>query len=247
MNKPHYFILPLLLTLGACSNNGEEAIPLNSVRTTAVTETAVSYGAQYALAWRIDIIKKEIKQHENLLTDIFNFSSFVMQNNVLPPVLQQSSSNLHLSNPNAMRVNDLEIEIIMPARLITTAPLWTDYISFNVYKYPDTPDYSLLPKSEDERDIWDREVQKGWRQGVIQADSIFSDNLALLTRDMNGMTLYRKLYTQNMISAPYIAKAELGVTGNTAKMRFNDKVIRIIQPSLLNTEKPSSWKTVVVE
>jgi|TARA_B110000459_G_C16620493_1_gene501309 defect in organelle trafficking protein DotC len=247
MNKPYYFILPLLLLLGACSNNGDEEIPLNPIRTTAITEAAVSYGAQYALAWRIEIIRQEIKQHEHLLNSIFDFRSFVMQNNVLPPVLQQSSSNLHLSNPNAMRVNDLEIEIIMPARLITTAPLWSDYISFNDYTYPDTPDYSLLPKNSDERYIWDKEVQKGWKQGVIQADSIFSDNLASLTRDINGMTLYKKLYTQNMISAPYIAKAELGVTGNTAKMRLNDKVIRIMQPSVLNTEQPDSWNTVIVQ
>ena len=247
MKKLYSFILPLLLTLGACSNNSDEEIPLNVIRTKAISEAAVSYGAQYALAWRIEIIKKEIQQHEKLLNDIFNFSSFVMKGNVLPPVLQQSSSNLHLSNPNAMRVNDLEIEIIMPARLVTTAPLWSDYISFNTYKYPDTPDATLLPKNDEERDIWDTEVQKGWRQGVIQADSIFSDNLASLTRDINGIALYKKLYTQNMISAPYVSTAELGVTGNTAKMRLNDKVVRIMQPSLLNTEKPSSWKTVVVQ
>lgn len=247
MKKLYYFILPMLLVLGACSNTSEEEVPLNVIRTKAISDAAVSYGAQYALAWRIGIIKKEVAQHEKLLNDIFNFSSFVMRDNVLAPVLQQSSSNLHLSNPNAMRVNDLEIEIIMPARLVTTAPLWSDYISFSSYSYPDTPDSTLLPKNDEERAVWDREVQRGWRQGVLQADSIFSDSLASLTRDINGMVLYKKLYTQNMISAPYVSKAELGVTGDTAKMRLNDKVVRIVQPSALNTDSPSSWKTVVVQ
>ena len=78
MNKPYYFILPLLLLLGACSNNGDEEIPLNPIRTTAITEAAVSYGAQYALAWRIEIIRQEIKQHEHLLNSILGESNSIL-------------------------------------------------------------------------------------------------------------------------------------------------------------------------
>ena len=61
------------------------------------------------------------------------------------------------------------------------------------------------------------------------------------------MSLYRKLYAMHMISAPFVSKANLGITGDTAKMRLNDQVIRITKPSELQPSKAKSWKPVIVQ
>ncbi len=56
-------------------------------------------------------------------------------------------------------------------------------------------------------------VEMGWFEGIDQADQIYTENLARLKRDYQGMIRYRMLLAQNMVSAPQVAHRELGVTG----------------------------------
>jgi defect-in-organelle-trafficking protein DotC len=42
-----------------------------------------------------------------------------------------------------------------------------------------------------------------------------------------GMSIYRTLLAKNMVSAPFVAKAKLGITGNETALRINDQVLRI--------------------
>ena len=94
--------------------------------------------------------------------------------------------------------------------------------------------------------LWNKSVKKGWEEGKDQGDYIFMNSLSRLTRDYNGMSLYKKLYSQNMISAPFVSKANLGITGNSAKMRLNDQIVRITKPSELKTNFSKNWKPVLV-
>ena len=79
------------------------------------------------------------------------------------------------------------------------------------YKKPSLPNKSLLPTNRAEAYAWDEYLQDGWKQGLRQANDIFSANLNRLKRDFTGMVLYRKLLAQDMISSPTVAKADLGV------------------------------------
>ena len=241
-------ILTLAAFISACSNNDEsEAQGLNKIRATAIQEAALTYGARYALSWRARSIERDLNEHSLDLDKIFNFRELVMDNHVMPPILQKSDDSFNLSNPNAIRLSDSVIEIIMPARFVTTTPTWLDYLNFSMYQKPDEPDDTVLPKTSEEKAYWDKYVKLGWDQGKAQADDIFLRSLMRLTRDFNGMSLYRKLYTMHMISAPFVSKANLGITGDTAKMRLNDQVIRITKPSELQPSKAKSWKPVIVQ
>lgn len=236
------------MLLSACSNNDEvSAKGLNKIRASAISETAVAYGAQYALAWRAKDIDKEVASQEKLLDKIYNFNVVVMDQNVLPPVLQKSDNSLNLSTPNAIRLSDSVIEIIMPARFITTPPSWRDYIVMDMFKKPEIPDSSVLPETEEERVLWDTNIKKGWSAGKAQAEYIFEEAIARLNRDFNGMSLYRTLYSQNMISAPFVSKADLGITGNGVKMRLGDKVVRITKPSELQINSTETWQPILLE
>jgi hypothetical protein len=52
--------LPLVLASCSSDDNPVEAHGLNNIRATAISEAAVSYGAQYALAWRASTIQKTL-------------------------------------------------------------------------------------------------------------------------------------------------------------------------------------------
>ena len=94
--------------------------------------------------------------------------------------------------------------------------------------------------------MWSEGIRAGWEKGVEQSYSIFQQNLARLKRDFNGMILYRKLLKEKMISAPYVARTELGITGDGEDMRINDQVLRIVEHPQLQTNS-KGWKAIIVQ
>ena len=66
------------------------------------------------------------------------------------------------------------------------------------------------------------------------------------TGHLIGMVLYRELLAEHMVSPPYVAKAQLGVTGDATQLRINDQVLRITAQSALQPN-PSKWMPVITK
>ena len=75
---------------------------------------------------------------------------------------------------------------------------------------------------------------------------IFTANLNHLKRDMIGIILYRKLLAEHIVSAPFVAKAKLGVTGNATQLRINDEILRITAQSQLQPN-PMKWRPIITK
>ena len=198
----------------------------NGIRFQAIQDTALSVGAQAGLYWRAQHINEILQDHSKQLDQIFNFNRLMLSDHVLPPVLQSSEKNFKLDGIDTIRLSDELYIIRSQARFVTTPPNWREYLWLN-YKTPDTPPDNMLPKTRGERTIWRNYVAIGWQQGVEQADLILRDNLARLTRDVKGMILYRKLLAENMVSKPFVAKNNLGITGGGDSLRINDQILQI--------------------
>jgi defect in organelle trafficking protein DotC len=221
------------------------AIGINNIRLTALKQVARSLGAQAGLAWRADQLDKIMLHQKHNLDQIFNFNYLVLNHNVLPPVLTEGDNTLNLADDETIRAADKEYKIVALPRFVTAPPSWRDYILLN-YKRPEIPNSTLLPKSAREAQVWNEYSKIGWNEGIEQANEIFAVNLARLKRDYAGMLLYRKLLAQNMVSAPFVGQADLGVTGDKNDMRINDRVLRITSTSELKTN-PKVWKPMVQE
>jgi defect-in-organelle-trafficking protein DotC len=256
MQKTKIIFAFSLLFLCGCANKGASDglnhIPafknvtpfaINKIRRAAIQETAGSVGAQAALAWRSKQINDMLLQQSRTLDRIFNFNSLVLAHNVLPPVLVEGHNTLNLDNNETIRLSDRDYQIVFPARFITASPTWRDYLLMN-YKKPDDPDTTLLPKNNEEREIWNLYLGKGWQAGLDQSAEIFSVNIGRLHRDFEGMILYRKLYAQKIVSAPFVSQADLGITGGGNNLRINDRVLRITAVSELNANS-KTWKPVM--
>lgn len=217
---------------------------INPVRWQALYETALSLGATGALAWRSEQINMSLDKNAGQLNLIFDFNQLLLKDSVLPPVLAESDNSLNLASSDSIRVSAKTFKIISPARFVTTAPNWRSYLMMN-YPKPPVPDRSLLPKNKIEADVWNRFIRDGWQNGIQQANSIFSANLSRLRRDYNGMVLYRKMLAQGMVSAPFVATADLGVTGDSKEMRIDDRILRITSHSELQTDS-SKWQPILV-
>lgn len=234
-----------LETLTAQNTPLPEGQGISSIRLEALKETATSIGAQGGLAFQAAQIDKQLKTQSRIMDRIFDFQRLLLNHNVVPPVLEQGSQLVNLSNNDTIRIADKTFKIVSQARFVTTAPTWRQYLWMN-YKKPSIPDQTLLPRDNQEREVWIKYIRTGWKQGILQAKNIYADNLARLKRDYGGMVLYRELLDKNMVSKPYVAKVNLGVTSNTSdtQLYINDQVLRITALPKLNPNA-KQWTPVV--
>lgn len=223
------------------SGNTNSNPAVSALRSQALRETALSIGARGGLAERAQQINGTLLNYEPVLAKVFQFYGLILDDNVLPPVLVEARNTLNLAGGDAIRIADRSYKLIAQARFITAAPTWREYL-WMAYDAPELPDRSLLPRNKPERIMWERDLEEGWQAGLHQGDLIFSENIHRLVRDFNGMILYRRLLSQRMVSPPFVATLDMGVTGNGHDMNINDKVLRITAfPELQSDSR--NWKT----
>lgn len=216
---------------------------MSKIREMALHETALSLGAQAGLAWRAKFIDEELTKESRHLDAIYDFNSLILAHNVLPPVLLEGRNTLNLANTQTIRVSDRTYKVAKQARFITTPPNWRQYLWMD-YKKPDFPDVSLLPKTPAEKQVWRQCIERGWKNGVDQANIILEENIARIKEDFVGMILYRKLLALNMVSAPFVSNTDLGVTGNGDEIHIDDRVLRITALPALNTNS-NEWRAAI--
>ena len=218
---------------------------LSQLRVKSLQDSSMSIGAQGGLAWASEQINVNMEKDKKYLDSIFNFNGMVLSHGVIPPVLEEGDNSLNLADPNTIRIADRTYKIVQQARFATTPPNWREYLKLP-YSKPQLPDKTLLPRTSEEQKIWSKGIRLGWEKGIEQAHNIFQQNLARLKRDFRGMALYRKLLQERMISPPFVARTELGVTGDGSDMRINDQVLRIVELPKLQTNS-KNWQAIVVK
>ncbi len=223
----------------------DEDKPSNTIRLEAIRDTARSLGARSGLAFRAEEINESLFEEAPQLDRVFHFHALLLEDNILPPVLIESRDSLTQSSPNTLRVADRNYKIIKQARFVTLAPTWRDYLIMDDTR-PPLPDKTLWPKTEEEREIWAEYVRLGWFEGIAQADHIYTENLARLKRDYQGMIRYRMLLAQNMVSAPQVAHRELGVTGGGEELAVNDRLLTIEALPALRADS-KTWEPVITD
>lgn len=216
---------------------------INKLHAKALQDIAMSVGAQAGLAWRSKNINTLLTKNADYLDHIFNFNLILLEHNVVPPVLVQGNSSLHLADPQTLRIDDRVYQIVSQAHFTTAPPQWRNYLWMD-YKPPEMPLPAFLPKTPEERVVWRTYATLGWNDGINQANTIFSDNLARLRRDYNGMLLYRSLLLKGMVSKPFVAQTDLGITGDDSDLHINDQIYRITSLPKLQPEA-NRWKPVV--
>ena len=250
-------IIPLALMLTACATRNKshlsadvgfidaKSLPtssagVNGVRLKAIQATALSLGAKGALAWRAQHLNQTLTQDASILDHIYDFNQLLLRHNVLPPVIVEANNDVKLSDSDTIHLANKVYKLVQPARFVTTPPTWRNYLWLS-YTKPPVPSEGLLPTTQIEANVWNEYLKKGWKQGLGQANSIFKANQNRLRRDFAGMVLYKKLLVQKMVSAPMVAKANLGITGDSKELHVNDVVMRITDHSSLQTNS-DKWQ-----
>jgi defect in organelle trafficking protein DotC len=227
------------------SARAQRLASMGKIREMALKEIALSIGAQSGLAGRAKYIDNELTKQNRRLDAIYDFNALILEHNILPPVLLEGKNTLNLADAQTIRISDHTYKVAKQARFITAAPNWRQYLWMD-FLPPEYPNASLLPKTHAERVIWKRYVERGWKNGVEQADSILEESIARIKEDFKGMILYRKLLAMNMISPPYVSSTDLGVTGDGDEIYIDDRVLRITALPSLNVNS-KEWRAAVAK
>lgn len=207
------------------------------IRTDALHEAALSYGARGGLAFRTFQIQRRLAEYDRSLSKAFDFSRLLIMApsgfTIEPPVVSEADRAVIVSaGGQAAAVADRIYHINRVARIVTAPRNWRLYVERD-WGRVDPPPSLLLPRDEDERAVWRENVKEGWQAGIEQAEETFEADLARLTNDFTGMVRYRELLAQGMISSPYAVADDRGVTGGGAEMRIGDRGVAITGQSAL--------------
>ncbi len=208
----------------------DDGLPLD-IRRDALKEAASSFGARGGLIWRTYFIRQEIDQRSQYLDKVYDFRQLLISAPsgmlIEPPIVsEQINAQLIEGDGQQAAVSDRVFNIINNARIVSTPRTWRTYLERDWGVLEPPPDI-LRPKDAEERALWKDLVEKGWVQGVAQADETFETDLNRLMADFNGMVRYRSLLAQGMISPPHALQVDRGVTGGGDEMRIGDRAVQI--------------------
>jgi defect-in-organelle-trafficking protein DotC len=235
--------LEQVIEQASVANQAKSKIP--ELRYQAIKESGMEYGSRTGLVRRGYEITQQLNARSSQLDKAYPLPKLMLDDNVVPPVLEESKDNLNKDSNTALRLSDATYKITENAHFVTTPPTWRDYLLVGLTYSVEVPNPTLMPKTPEEKQVWEEAVKEGWQVGIKQANQIFNVQLNKLERDIKGMGLYRSLLTRNMVTKPFVAVSNLGVTGDNKKINVNDRVLRITALAGLKTDS-KEWKPVGV-
>ncbi|MCH8621274.1 type IV secretory system conjugative DNA transfer family protein [Undibacterium sp. TS12] len=237
---------------------------IRDLRIAAVREAAYGMGIRNGLVARSILIKEFLYRHRSEMDRIFNFASLMLdcgkeektrysqkligerpnENCVMqPPVILGAKNLLNDKDGEGevLRYSKASFRIKKQARLITTIPVWENYLIFDAGSPGNDVHPSLFPKNDEEKRVWNQALAEGWDKGVEQANAIYRQNLAVLHEDFSGMQRYQYLLLQNLVSKPFVSRNRLGITGNgKTGISIDDITLTITERPEFNL-KSSDW------
>jgi len=212
------------------------------IRYNAIRETAMTYGSQAGLAYRSHEILKNLEASAQKLDVVYNFQALMVEGNVVPPVLTELTEVFDQPSDDHIRVIGKVYRIDQQARFSYTPPSWRSYVHRD-YAFDQNVVANVAPKSDEELKIWRASVEEGYKLGEQLANANLSENFARLQKDFRGMILYHRMLTDGMVTKPYVASSNLGVTRTAdGAMHVGEVILRITaNPDFVDA--PGSWQS----
>ncbi|ART57174.1 hypothetical protein CBP36_19900 (plasmid) [Acidovorax carolinensis] len=215
---------------------------VSDIRFNAIRETAITYGAQAGLARRNYENQLKLERQARSLDVVYNFQALMVEGNVVPPVLTETSDVYDQSSNDILRVIGKVFRIEQQARFVYNTPTWRSYM-MSGYDFDSNLVAQVSPKSDQERELWRQSVEEGFKLGEQQADDILKQNFATLQRDFMGMVLYHRMLDSGMVTKPFVASTKTGVTRSAdGSMHIGEVFLRITAaPDFV--DNAGQWKT----
>jgi defect-in-organelle-trafficking protein DotC len=223
-----------------------QKLDAQNVRARALIDMGTGIGLRAGIAWQIANINKVIHQNERNLDSVYDFESLMIRQRVVPAVISEARDLYNQDGDLALRLSGAFYRIESQPRFSSVAPNWRAYLTFPPPPPENTVTFnSMLPRDDQERDIWNKAVTDGWMQGVEQANLMLQAGLDRMNRDYTGMLRFRSFVIEGKISMPVIAAESIAVTKEGATMAVDETLLRITTLPAFNA-KADAWRGFVV-
>jgi len=213
-------------------NYSKKGSEVQLIRINTIKKAAFSWGVQEGVYWRYNKIIEIMEQQSTDMATTFDFNKFLIDGKMLCPVIIESERMFEQSSDQTVRTVTHSFTLEKPARLVPRAPNWRDFLIRKVDE-PVRPDSVIFPRNDEETLAWREALNKGWKQGIKQAEHIFELDLARLKKEIEGMFRFRKLLSQGVVTLPKIESSKYSILrledGKTINM--NDVIYSITVPS----------------
>lgn len=213
-------------------------------RSRVIKDTAYTLGFRGGVVNKSNELISILNSRADKLDLIFNFSSLISEDGVLPPVIVEASDIASFSKDQIRVANHL-YKIKIEERFVSNPPTWLDYL-FTGLSTKFTDDYipeGVKPKNNKEEKVWRESVKSGWEDGQKFAIDILEANFNRLVRDYTGMIRYSELLQQKMITKSKTAKSVAVITGDKKQIILGDELKRLIENASFELDV-DKWRPV---
>lgn len=216
----------------------------SDIGSSMLNEAAHTIGFRGGKAERATELRAALEKQRSNLDYMYSFQPLISPDGYLPPVIVEAKDVAHITNEQ-IRTANRAYDIVVPARFVSNPPTWKSYLLTGLLANRiELPEPAAMPKDSKQRDIWQRAIKDGWKDGRLKADEIFVSNFNRLTRDYTGMLRYSTLLQQDMVKAPVISQQQQTVTGDKNRLLLGDKVKRMKKQAEFDVNK-RNWSPTI--
>ena len=223
----------------------DEKNQASAARGEAILDAALQVGVKAGLAWQLTNINSALKPREREFDTVYDFSSLMIQDRVVPPVITEARHLYNQDGNYTLRLSGAEYKIESQARFSSVPPSWREYLSFPLPSFDRTSLVSaLVPRNDEEERVWKLAVRDGWKQGVEQANLMLSYGFDRMNRDIDGMRRFSEFARRGQITMPIISGAAIPVTKEGRTMAVDETLLRITKLSQFNDDM-NVWRSSI--
>lgn len=200
-------------------------------RLKTILDQIYQYAARKGMESEMKTIRTVVAKNERNLDAIYNFSPLMIHDRVIPPIITEAKNITQNEKGSSLKTTGVVYKIEKQAAFSTLPPNWRDYLVFPKSEYAvdlaEAPTKDLLPKGAKERELYEKQTIKGFRDGQAQAQSIFKYSMNRLNRDYVGMARFHEFVIAGKVSMPSIARKELAMINSKEAMVLDQKLLSI--------------------
>lgn len=210
----------------------------DNIQINAMKRHATTLGIEGGMYEATALIKKHLEEKGSQLDAIFDFSILMLEKDgylILPAKIFETDSRVK-TDSTVIRASRASLKIVSQPVFVTAVPTWRDYFTYEVSIPKITPN-TITPTSDKEREIWQKYVRQGWKEGEEKAYFVYEQRMKKLVRDYQGYLRYHMARERNMVSEPKIIRNDYSLTGNKNAIRLDETVLVIGGSSQFNTNR----------
>lgn len=215
-------------------------------------KTAEEHGYQHGYATQMRYIEEKMMANKAFWNGLFDFSSLTSLLSqgaakgmyLIGGIVDEVDGSITTVNEDLLLAEGKKYIIRRYPSLRISPPHWVDYLFNSERKSIEPPRKDVLPKNDEERDIWRRAVAVGWDDGSQVAYDEFRQRYTVLFADLTGMVRYWRLVESGIVKDVKVKATNYKMVHTTSEegeeLTFNPTSIQITEQSTFSA-KPENW------